>query len=132
MKITSIFIFIIGILWDLFLVLAIFIMMGIAAPISTLYTGAYFLGQFIGPLALIVGSTLTLSGSNTRLGAILVVFGCLILTAIIAYTCVESFMVEPLQAKPPYGIYAIILVITIMVDIGGFILYRMARSGRHR
>ena len=126
MKPISIFFMIIGLLWDFLLVSAVFMMTGIAEPISVLYTGAYFLGQFIGPLVLIVGATLTLSGSCVKLGAILVMIGCLILSFIVTCTCIESLNVQPLQAIPPYWIYVLISILTIVADVAAFKLYYLA------
>lgn len=128
MKTISIFMMTMGLVWDILLVWIIFVMTGIAAPSSIFYTGAYFLGQFAGPLALIVGSTLTLARSNVRFGSILVILGCLILTLFVLYACISSLRIEPLQVKPPYLIYLMLLIITIFADVSAFRLYSLAMS----
>ncbi len=55
LRILSICLMLVGVVWALLVILAFLAMAGIAEPISFLVTGSYFAGQLAGPFLLIVG-----------------------------------------------------------------------------
>ena len=103
----------------MFLVLA-----GIADPVSLPSVALYWGGMLIGPLSLMVGSCLVLITGSRRFAAILVTFGCVILTGYALYNSVAATHREPLQAPPPYSFCIVMLTIMLLADFVGFKVVR--------
>lgn len=108
-----------------------------AAPISERVSGVHNLGGkdllwyswiFVGPLLLMSGALLTLIGTHHKTGSIVSLVGCFVLTLMVGYQTVETLrdLADPLIARPPYGFYAIAVVLTLMADAGAVHLYRLA------
>jgi hypothetical protein len=121
MKIPAIFLLLVGCVWAAFVVLMSLTLAGITdGPVSLLSVAFYWGGMLIGPLSLIVGSGLVLITDSRRLAAILVTFGCLILTGYALYNSIAATHREPLQAPPPYSFYIAMLAIMLLADLAGF------------
>jgi xanthosine utilization system XapX-like protein len=63
-----------------------------------------------------------------KAGSILTLVGCTILTVMVGYQILSALrdIADPLIMKPPYGVYAIAVVLTLLADAGAVQLYRMA------
>ena len=84
--------------------------------------------MFVGPLLLISGAVLTLTGMHQKAGSIVSLVGSFTLTLLVGYQTVEMLrdLADPLIARPPYGLYAIAGVLTLIADAGGVHLYRLS------
>jgi hypothetical protein len=131
MRVSSIFLLLVGCAWALFDVLMFLAIAGITdGPVSLGAVVAYWGGMLVGPLSLIVGSYLVLMGGARRSGTILIVIGCLALTGFTLYNTIAATHVQPLQAPPPYSLYLVLLFIMVLVDIAGFRIVRQFLSPR--
>jgi hypothetical protein len=107
-------------------------MSGIAEPISLFYTSSYYLALLLGPAMLIIGSVLILRRSREKVGAILAAGGCLILTVTVAHESILGLYVGPLQARPPYLVFIVMIIVTVLADAAAWRLYRHAFSAREQ
>ena len=131
MRISTIFLLLVGCVWAAFVVFMSLTLAGITdGPVSLLSVAFYWGGMLIGPLSLIVGSGLVLITDSRRLAAILVSFGCLILTGYALYNSVAAMHREPLQAPPPYSFYIVMLTIMLLTDLAGFKVVRKLLDSR--
>jgi hypothetical protein len=130
MKALSICLLVVGVIWALWVALIYLVMSGISQPISVGYTSLYYTAMLIGPILLIAGSILALGGSHQRLGSMFAIVGCAILTVLVGRETILSFHVEPLQAKPPYVLFAVMILLTVLADIGAFRLYQLVSSAK--
>jgi hypothetical protein len=81
---------------------------------------------FIGPLLLIAGAILMLRGTHPKAGSILSLVGCVILTAMVGNQTLSMLhdLADPLIIKPPFGAYAIAVILTLLADTAAVRLYR--------
>jgi len=128
MKALSIGFMLVGIVWALVVVWIHLVMIGITEPISAGSVFLYFGAMLLGPILLILGSILVLKGLHAKQGAILVLFGCTILSLIVGYSSIQDLHVEPLQVKPPYLFDACLIITALLSDVGAFRLYQLASS----
>jgi hypothetical protein len=84
--------------------------------------------MFVGPLLLISGAALMLIGTRSKVGSIVSLVGCVILTLMVGYQTVEMLrdLADPLIARPPYGLYTIAALLTFVTDVGAVHLYGLA------
>ena len=88
----------------------------------------WFSWLFVGPLLLIAGAVLTLMGTHQKAGSILSLVGCFILTVIVGYqiNSVLHDAADPLIMRPPYGLYAVSIILALLADAAAVLLYRLA------
>jgi hypothetical protein len=133
----SIFLLAVGLLWGL-------IVLGFAALLAGFFGNAppwifvvigklllWFSWLLVGPILLIAGTILMLMGTSQRVGSILSLVGCLILTAMVGYQSLLTLhdLADPLIARPHLGeylIYVVVVVLTFLADAGAAQLYRLA------
>jgi hypothetical protein len=130
MRIPAIFLLLVGCLWAAFVVWMFLVLAGIADPVSLLSVASYWGGMLIGPLSLMVGSCLVLITDAKRVAAILITFGCLILTGYSVYNSVAAMHREPLQAPPPYLFCIVMLIIMLLADLAGLKVVRKLLDSR--
>jgi hypothetical protein len=126
----SIFVLLVGLLWAA-VVSWFFVAVGGAANLNPAYISKallWFSWLFVGPLLLMAGAILTLTGTYQKVGSTLSLLGCLILTIMVGYQTVSALhdAADPLIMKPPYGKYAIAVILTLLADAGAVQLYRLA------
>jgi hypothetical protein len=132
MKLIAISMLVVGGMWILCIACAFLALSGLSVPVST---GRVIVGYSLMlavPAAMIVGSVLILRGLRLRLGAILIGAACLILTALVAYECAIDLHPQPLQVRPPYLLYAAVMLLVLLVDLATWRLYRLAGSSTMR
>ncbi len=126
----SLFVLAVGLLWA-GVVSWFFVGVGGAANLNPTYMGKallWFSWLFVGPLLLMAGGILTLTGAHQKAGPILSLVGCCILTLMVGYQVFSALrdLADPLIAKPPYVLYGIAAVLTLLADAGAVQLYRSA------
>jgi hypothetical protein len=125
MRIPAIFLLLVGCVWAAFVVLMFLTLAGITdGPVSLPSVAFYWGGMLIGPLSLIMGSCLVLISGSGRFAAILVGFGCLILTGYALYNSVAAMHRELLQAPPPYSFCILMLTVMLLADLAGVTVVR--------
>ncbi len=69
-----------------------------------------------------------LLGTRQKAGSILSLVGCIVLTVMVGYQILSGLhdIADPLIIRPPYGMYAIAVVLTLLADAGAVQLYRLA------
>lgn len=128
MKLIAISMLIVGGIWILCIAWAFLALSGMSVPVST---GRVILDYGLMsavPTAMIVGSVLILRGLRQRLGAILIGAACLILTVLLAYEFAIDLHPQPLQMRPPYLLYAAVMLLVLLVDLAAWKLYQLAGS----
>jgi hypothetical protein len=129
MKSPSIFLLLVGCVWAVFVVLMFLGIAGIADFERWVSGVLYWLAMLIGPLSLVVGSSLVLIRSSGRFSAVLVAIGCLTLTGYALYNIVAATRLQPLQAPPPYSLYIVMLILMFLADVAGFrVVKQLLRS----
>ncbi|MCU1335806.1 MAG: hypothetical protein JWO19_1387 [Bryobacterales bacterium] len=126
MRGLSISLLVAGIIWTLVVAWIYLTLSGIAEPISVMRVVLYYGGLLLGPLALILGPILVLNGTYAKPGAILAILGCAVLTVFVFYQTAQAMHVEPLQVKPPYALYAVVVILVILADAAAVKLYRLS------
>jgi hypothetical protein len=129
MKTISICLLLVGIVWALAVGWIYLSLSTIAEPTSVAQVIAYYAGLLAGPLILIVGPALVLNGTYAKPGAALAMIGCVVLTIFVVYQSLQAFHVEPLQVQPPYALYAIVVVLTLLSDVAAVCLYQRVSKG---
>jgi hypothetical protein len=124
----SMFLLVVGLLWAA-IVSWTFLALGGAAELTFAYLSKTLLlysWMFIGPLLLIAGAILSL-GTHRRVGSILSLIGCAILTVMVGYQSISMLrdLADPLIMKPPYGKWAMGIILTLLADAGAVQLYRL-------
>ena len=133
----SIFLLVVGLLWGLTVLGFVALLAGFfgnAPPWKFVVIGKlilWFSWLFVGPLLLIAGTILVLMGTRQRVGSILSLVGCFILTAMMGYQALSTLqnLADPLVAKPQsreYVIYLMEVVLTFMPDAGAVRLFQLA------
>lgn len=128
MRALSVYFILLGIVWAAVTLWIHLTMTGIAEPISRASVFLYFTAMLVGPVLLIAGAVVVLSGRHGKLGAIMTLLGCAILTAYVAYGATGFFHSEPLEPKKPYDVFSVLIAITLLSDIAAFWLYRLVSS----
>jgi hypothetical protein len=128
-SIISIFLLVVGLLWAA-VVSWFFVMVGGAGELTPAYLGKallWFSWLFAGPLVLIIGALLALVGTNQKVGSILSLVGCVVLTVMVGYQTLSTLhdLSDPLVMKPSYRAYAMAVVLTLLADAGAVQLYRL-------
>lgn len=123
----AIFLFVVGLLWAA-VVSWLFVALGGAAELTFAYMAKalfWYSWLFLGPLLLIVGAVLSL-GSHQRAGANLSLIGCAVLTVMVGYQSISMLrdLADPLIINPPYGEWALGIVLTLLADVGAVWMYR--------
>jgi hypothetical protein len=133
----SIFLLVVGSLWAA-VVFWFFVMAGGIGQSNFAYISKmllFFSWLFIGPLLLIVGAVLLL-GTHQKMGSILSLIGCAILTVMVGYQAIASVhnLSDPLIAKfySYYALNAIAVVLTLLSDAGALKLYRLTVMAARR
>ncbi len=126
MRGLSICLLVAGAIWALVVAWLYLTLSGIAEPISMGYVVVYYGGLLLGPLALILGPILVLNGTYAKLGAILAILACAVMTLFVFYQTAQAMHVEPLQVKPPYALYAAVVILVILADAAAVKLYRLS------
>jgi hypothetical protein len=128
MKSLCICLLFVGVIWALFVGWMYLALSGIADPISVTRVVLYFGLLLLGPLILIVGPILVLTGRQPKVGAILAMVGCVILTITVAYQVpsVLHDLHDPLVKKSPWWLYAVPIILTLLADAGAVQVYRLA------
>jgi hypothetical protein len=124
-KVLSICLILVGFVWALGVGWMFLVLSGIAEPISFVTTSLYYMKLLVGPMLLIVGPILVLNGSQAKLGAVLTMIGCAILTVLVGYNTIGDFHTPLLQAKPPYIFDACVAILTLAVDFAAFRLSQL-------
>jgi len=121
----SIFLVVVGVLWTS-VVSWLFVMFGGLSDVAKALL--WYSWMFVGPILLISGGVLTLTGTHRKAGSILSLVGCFVLTLMVGYQTLEMLgdLADPLIARPPYLLCAIAVVLTLMADLGAVHLYRLA------
>jgi hypothetical protein len=91
MKILSISLILAGTVWALLALSVPLIMGGIAAPTSLGALVGFLFALFIGPLLLITGPILAMTRWHSKLGAVITIAGCAVITAHVAYALTGLF-----------------------------------------
>jgi hypothetical protein len=133
MKLSAIYLMIVGILWILGIAFMVLALSAIASPVSLFYAAAYWVALLIGPVLLIVGSTLCLLGKHQKIALGLCILGCIILTVTIAYQSVGFIHMQPLEAPlgaSGYALAGFLVLGTLLADSAAWILFRkLSASG---
>src|ERR1700730_1713979 len=119
MKIPCVALILIGVGWILALIWECLVLSGIASPVSVSSVLWYYGTRSLGPILLIVGSTLILRRMSSRIGVILTTIGCAILTISVAGILLSFLHVEPLERKPDYidfTLYGFLALIVLAAD----------------
>ena len=77
-------------------------------------------------------SVLILRRSHQKVGVILAAIGCLILTVTVARESILGLHVGPLQARPPYLVFIVMIIVTVLADAAAWRLHRHAFSAREQ
>ena len=124
-RLLSIFMLFVGCVWALVIAWAYVSLSGMSVPVSTRVVILEYGAMLIPPAVMIVGSILILRGAALRPSAILIGLACLVLTGIVAYQLAPSLHPAPLQVRPPYLFYAVLMMLVLLADMGAFRLYQL-------
>lgn len=106
---------VIGAAWIMIMLAGDIAISGIATR-AAFPTGAWYSAILLaGPLLLILGPTLVLINANRRLGVVLLIIGCLLVTLLALTDIVISYHVAPLQRKPDYIDHIINAIMALVV-----------------
>jgi hypothetical protein len=122
----SIFLLVIGLLWGLIVSGLIALLGGFfgdALPSDLVVISKGLLSVwwlFAGPLLLVGGTICVLRRTHSRAGAIAALVGCLMLTGMVGYQTLSAVhgAADPLIINPPYGQYAVAIILTLLADAG--------------
>jgi hypothetical protein len=69
-----------------------------------------------------------LTGPHQKVGSILSLIGCFILTVMVGYQTLSMLhdAANPLIMKPPYAAYLIVIILTLFADVAAVRLRRLA------
>ena len=124
-RFLSIIMLLIGVVWALVVGWAFVTLSGISVPVSTGTVVLEYGLALVGPVCLVLGPILVMTGNRPHLGAILCFLSCLVLTGIECYQFSYSLHPSPLEMRPPYLLYAILIVLVLAADVGAFRLYQL-------
>ena len=118
MKIASLVLMLVGVLWLIVLGLVYLMMSGISTPaIPQVFW--FYVTRGLGGVLLILGSTLVLSQAWSKLGAAFLLVGCAILTYFVISLVLGLSHIEPLERKPDYLdyiLYTFFAVVALLSD----------------
>ncbi len=131
-RVTGALLMLVGLLWGAF-VSWLCLMMGGLEMLHWAYIGKALLWlgwMFVGPLFLVVGPILYSVPRSRSLASVLLLVGCLVLSGEVGYQLVSMFhdLADPLIMRPPYGLYAGALALTVVADICAVQLFRKRRN----
>jgi hypothetical protein len=124
----SIFLLVVALVWAA-AVSWFFVMVGGASnPAYIAKALLWFSWLFVGPLLLVVGTIVMLTSTHQKVGSILSVVACFILTVMVGYQTLSMLhdAANPLIAKPPYAAYVMVMILTFLADAAAVRLYRLA------
>jgi hypothetical protein len=125
MKMSAIFLLIVGCFWALLVLWLFLTIAGVAdLPKSAATAVLYWCGMLIGPVVLIVGSALLLQRASSRPGVVLVGLGCVIFTGFALYNSITGMQRQPLQVQPLYWFYIVLLLLMLLSDMAAYKIYR--------
>jgi hypothetical protein len=130
----SIFLLVVGLVWAAVVSGFVALLAGFfgnAPPWNPAAVGkllVWFSWVLVGPLLLIAGAILVLTSTHKKVGSVLSLAGCGILTVMMGYQALSMLhdLGDPLIAKPPYGEYVIALILALLAYAGAVQLYRLA------
>lgn len=129
MKILSFVFILVGVLWGLLSYWAHLVMTGMTEvmPLSSwsVATLIRVVLELVGPILLICGPLLVLSGFHRRFGSLLTLLGCLFLTAIVADLVREQFSMSSSDARAFLPFLAVAILIALLCDVGAIRLYQL-------
>ena len=128
MKLIAISMLIVGGIWILCLAWAFLALSGMSVPVSAARVILDYGLMLTVPTAMIVGSVLILRGIRLQLGSMLIGAACLVLTGLLAYEFAIDLHPQPLQMRPPYLLYVVVMLLVLLIDLAAWKLYRLARS----
>jgi hypothetical protein len=128
MKGPAIVLLLVGCSWAILTVWLFLAISAISEPASVGAVIFYYGGMLLGPAALISGSCLLLRGMSLRLGVTLTVLGCVILTGFVLYQSMVGLRPKPLEMKPSYILYAVLLTVMLVSDLAAYKIYRLVVS----
>src|SRR5215469_8957030 len=130
MRMACIFLLVVGVAWALFVTWMFLVLVGSTGPPVPWFLGLLYWGSaLVGPVALVVGSSVVLQGGSDRSGIILVSIGCLVFNGYILYSTVGKAQRQPLEAPPPYKILVLLIFIMGLTDLAGIkVLRQLVRS----
>jgi hypothetical protein len=131
-RVTGVLLILIGLLWGAF-VSWFFLMFGGLEIFHWAYLGKgllWFGWMFVGPLLLVVGPILYKVPRYQTRASVLLLVGCIILSAEVGYQLVSMLhdLRDPLIMRPPYGLYAGAFALTVLADICTVQLFRKRRN----
>ena len=129
MKILSFALIVVGVVWAMALYWAHLVMTGMAElmplsswSIATLVRTAL---ELMGPVLLICGPIFVLIGFHRRLGSIVALLGCLLLTAFVVDTMSDLSSGNWSDAKGYLPMFAFLTSIALLCDVGAIRLYQL-------
>lgn len=132
MKVLSLGFILVAVVWGLFVYWIDLTMTGITErmplsewSIATLINTAL---ELLIPILLICGSTLILSGLQRKLGSLLTLLGCIILTVVIANIVKDVFRMSWSDAKAYLPVVAVLIVIAVLCDLGAIRLHQIVST----
>ena len=131
-RLLASFMVVLGVVWTLCVAWAFLTLSRISTPVSTGLVTAEYGGTLLPAVALVIGGILVLKGNAATAGAGLIGVACLVLTCIVGYQCYLGVTPQPLQARPSYSFYALLMVGILLIDAAAFRLYQVASSSTGR
>lgn len=132
-RLISIFLFVVGLIWGLLVALYLVVVLGgISNPGHLIKMLLYLSWLYVGPLCLVSGTILWLRGSREKVGGILALVGCLILTVMVGYQGLQTLhdTANPALIKPPFWEYALAVILVFLADAGALRLYGLAPNAK--
>ncbi len=127
-KALGLWLFIVALLWAFGFVWLHLTMTGFTEPVLPL--PLHFALGFAGPFVLFIASTLLMARWHARVGSILALLACTLLTWRLAPDCILG-IVEPrrrLEAPKPYVALLVLLLFVMLADIAALITLRHVRK----
>jgi hypothetical protein len=113
-------------------------MLGGMASMTTISSVSIFLlawgALFLGPILLIVGSSVFLLGLRRKLGVLINICGALAWTGLAVYVAVSARTDALERGRNPWviGFSIVVVCVSVLVDWAAYFLWRAIRSDRHR
>ncbi len=127
-RLLSLFMLLVGCVWALAIAWAYISLSDLTVPVSTRVVIFEYGAMLIPPAAMIVGSILILTGAAFKLSAILIGLACLVLTGIMVWQLAPSLHPAPLQVRPPYLLYVVLMALVLIADFAAFRLYQLTNK----
>ncbi len=127
-RLLSLFMLLVGCVWALAIAWAYISLSGLSVPVSTRVVIMEYGAMLIPPATMIVGSILILTGAAVRPSATLIGLACLVLTGIMVWQLAPSLHPGPLEARPPYLFFVVLMVLVLLADLAAFRLYQLTNK----